>query len=130
MKRLVSVTISLFLLLSCVACKSVPKTVDEACSAADEMVDKWDRDAKNLCAYNGFFYEEQFYIVEVTPLTVADSVDFAKMYDATTASEFVYSELKPIFEDFPEVSIAVSVLDENKHIYYLTQDGIPVNLEK
>lgn len=116
--------VMLFSLCSCGA----PKTLDEACKKADELVEKWDRKGTNVCGYEGYYSaNSNTYIVTTYSLTVADETDSYKEFSAPEYCEFVYDGLKDIFSDF-DVHIAVVVIDENQNAYYATIDGAYVNV--
>lgn len=126
MKRIIAGILLLLMVFTVVGCSSEPKTVEEACEKADSMVKEWDKKTKKLCSYTAEFSEQQgvkIYLVKAQSLTVADETDFAKEHNARTVTEFVYKELKEVFENFPEVAIGVAMLNESGNAYYLTSDG-------
>ena len=128
MKKFFSLLGVLTMILSLCAC-GAPKTIADACKKADSLVEKWDKDSKNLSGYKSEYNSEsQLYFVTTYSLTAADETDFAKEYNAKRNCKFVYEELKNVFSNV-DVGISVMMLDENQNVYYLTLDGKPLDVE-
>lgn len=128
MKKKTVLLLLLFAMLFSLCSCGAPKTLDEACQKADQLVGKWDRKGTNVSGYEGHYSKNSnAYIVTTYSLTAADETESAKEFVARRNCEFVYDGLKDIFSDF-DVHIAVIMVDENQNAYYATIDGAYVNV--
>ena len=128
MKKKTVLLLLLFAMLFSLCSCGAPKTLDEACKKADQLVGKWGRKGTNVSGYEGHYSENSnAYIVTTYSLTAADETESAKEFGARRNCEFVYDGLKDIFSDF-DVHIAVIMVDENQNAYYATIDGAYVNV--
>lgn len=127
MKKHISMLLCMVLVIClCISGCGAPKTVEEACEKANQLVEKWDAKNESGCTYSAQFSDKngiQIYLVNVKSLTVEDETDSYKQYMAEDRAEFVYEKLSPIFSNFSDVTIAVGIMNENNSNFYATADG-------
>ena len=123
MKKISLLLVICMLMASLFGC-GAPKTLEDALAKANKKVEKWNSKTEATCSYRyAFLDDSNTYLVYVKSLTVEDDTDSYKEYIAEDRSEFVYEELKSIFENFPDVAIGVAMENENGKYYYLTRNG-------
>lgn len=128
MKKLLAILLALSLVFTFSGCGE-PETLEEAVAQADKLVAKWNDKTTNLATYESIYREDALlYFVTTQSLTVEDETDSFKDSFAKSNAQFIYEGLYEIFKNFHDVKLAITVLDENDTVYYITIDGESVPL--